>query len=162
MHLACYENGMIISKRKKNSFFFGCPDIWFPWSIGQRTRAQNPKHMLLHNNENCHWLAIEHPSYEPYLSHCDFHIFGALNKELVEKRLQTEQQIHKFVSNRMMTCPVSFFHNGLKKLPICWHKCIEEKWRFMSKNNAMQFLFFDLETNGNENCRLLRTYYNKV
>ena len=61
-----------------------------------------------------HWATIEHPPYSPYLSPCDYHLFGPLKEGLGGQRFEDNEACMQFVRNWLSDLPRSFFDNGIK------------------------------------------------
>jgi len=102
--------------------------------------------LLLHDNARLHsatltqeklaqiyWTALEHLLYSPYLSPCNYHMFGPLKEVLGGQRFDIDKQVKDFVRKWLQACPPSFYDAGIKKLPIRWQKCIEKSGNYVEK-----------------------------
>jgi hypothetical protein len=81
-----------------------------------------------------YWTALEHPLYSPELSPCDCHMFGPLKEALGGQRFDDDRQVENFVCKWLQTRPPPIDGAGIKKLPICWQKCIEKGGNYVEKN----------------------------
>ncbi|XP_011865779.1 PREDICTED: histone-lysine N-methyltransferase SETMAR-like [Vollenhovia emeryi] len=45
------------------------------------------------------WEALTHPPYSPDLSPCDFHIFGALKKDIRGRRFASDAEVHAWIQS---------------------------------------------------------------
>lgn len=63
------------------------------------------------------WIALEHPSYSPNLSPCDYHMFGSLKEMLGGERFDGNERVEQFVCNWGPTCPHSFYDTWIKYFP---------------------------------------------
>ena len=67
--------------------------------------------ILLHDNVRPHtvklvrdklqrfgWETLQHPPYSPYLSPCDFHIFGDLKIEIRGRRFHSDEEMQEWVN----------------------------------------------------------------
>jgi hypothetical protein len=82
-----------------------------------------------------YWTALEHRTFIPDLSPCDYHMFGPLKGTLRgwRQRFDDDEQVENFVCNPLQTRPASFYDAGIKKLPIRWQKCIEKGGKYVEK-----------------------------
>jgi len=88
--------------------------------------------LIMSKLEEMHWTLLEHPPYSPDLSPCDFHLFGPLKEALGGQRFKDDEGV-KYVRNRLLTQPVSFYNAGIKNLPARWEKCIFKAGNYIEK-----------------------------
>lgn len=102
--------------------------------------------ILLHDNARPHtanetrlkleemsWETLEHPPYSPDLSPCDFYMFGPLKDALGGQRFNDNAAVEVFVRNWLRTRPVSFYNDGMQKLPTRWEKCVNKGGDYVEK-----------------------------
>jgi hypothetical protein len=53
-------------------------------------------------------------------------MFGLLKELLGGQHFDSDEQVKNFLHKWLQMCLPSFYDAGIKKLPICWQKCIEE------------------------------------
>jgi hypothetical protein len=62
-----------------------------------------------------YWTAIEHPSYSPDLSPCEYHMFGHLKEAPGGgQHFDDDEQVKNFVRKWLQTRPPSFYDAGIK------------------------------------------------
>lgn len=75
---------------------------------------------------------LEHSTYSPDVSPCDYHIFGPLKEELGVHHFDDDESEEIFVRNWLKTRPASLFYYRIKKLLLGWKKMCEFSFIFDS------------------------------
>jgi histone-lysine N-methyltransferase SETMAR len=102
--------------------------------------------ILLHDNAQPHtavltrdklkkfqWETLKHPPYGPDLSPSNYRLFGPLKEALGGHRFQSNDRVKEFVRNWAVTCPQTFYEEGIQKLPTRWQKCVELQGHYVEK-----------------------------
>jgi histone-lysine N-methyltransferase SETMAR len=61
------------------------------------------------------WDVLDHPTYSPGLTPCDYHVFGPLKKTLKGRRFNSDEADREAVEQWFIQQPVSFFAEGITK-----------------------------------------------
>ncbi|GFU24442.1 uncharacterized protein TNCV_2264091 [Trichonephila clavipes] len=69
------------------------------------------------------WEVLEHPSYSPDLSSCEYHIFGPLKKSLNGQLFSDESEVQAAVENWFQIQHRSFFTQGTHHIVDRWDTC---------------------------------------
>ena len=85
--------------------------------------------ILLHDNFRPHtanlvrdklqrfgWETLQHPSYSPDLSPCDFHICGDLQKDIRGRWIDSDKEVQEWVRLWIHQQPTSFYKTGIDRL----------------------------------------------
>ena len=113
------------------------------WAIQNRRRGMLSKGIsILHNNARPHaacqtvtlvqwfgWKIIIHPSYSPDLAPSDLHQFLKLKEHLSGMRFNNDDAVQCFLNSMA----VNWYDMGIRKLPICLQKCINQNADYVEK-----------------------------
>ncbi|GFW81718.1 histone-lysine N-methyltransferase SETMAR [Trichonephila clavipes] len=66
------------------------------------------------------WEVLEHLTYNPDLSPCEYDIFLQLEKSLMVQRFHSNDDVKAAVLNWFYDQPTSFFVDGIRKIPKQW------------------------------------------
>ncbi|GBM01336.1 Histone-lysine N-methyltransferase SETMAR [Araneus ventricosus] len=66
---------------------------------------------------------LEHPSYSPDLSPCDFHIFGPLKRALQATLFYSDDEVKEAVQDFLKNQPRSSYSDGMDLLNKQWDLC---------------------------------------
>jgi hypothetical protein len=116
------------------------PAIWSKWGLLSESVA------LLHNNacplsaahivdslKKLNFDVLEHPPYSPDLAPSDCHLFGTLKQALRGCRFTTDQQLKETVHAWLVSQPITFYCDAIKKTVWRWTKCINKQADYVEK-----------------------------
>ena len=83
------------------------------------------------------WEALQHPSYSPDLSPCDFHTFGDLKKDISGCRFHLDEEVQDWVRLWIHKRPTSFYKTGIDHHVSQWDKCINTSGSYLYKTNSI-------------------------
>jgi transposase len=102
--------------------------------------------LLLHDNARTHTapatiealetLKIEvtsNPPYSPDLAPSDFHFFPRLKRDLKGTHITSDDEVKHAVTSWIKQRIPEFFFDGMRKLVLCWEKCIERQGDYVEK-----------------------------
>ena len=69
------------------------------------------------------WETLQHPPYRPYLSPCDFQIFGDLKKDIRGRWFHSYEEVQEWARLWINQRPTSFYKTGIDRLVSQWDKC---------------------------------------
>ena len=69
------------------------------------------------------WDVLEHLSYSPDMSSCDFHIFRSLKRALQLKPLHSDDRVKEAVQYFLWNQPQTFYGKDIELLPKRWDLC---------------------------------------
>ena len=70
------------------------------------------------------WEVLQHPSYSPDLSTCDYHVFVPLKKSLKGRRFKSDAEVEFAVSEWFHKQPQEFYQQGIYRLLLQWDSCL--------------------------------------
>ena len=69
------------------------------------------------------WETLQHPSYSPDISPCDFHIFGNL-KDICGHWFHSDKEVQDWMRLWIHQRPTSFYKTGIDHHVSQWDKCV--------------------------------------
>jgi histone-lysine N-methyltransferase SETMAR len=79
------------------------------------------------------WEIFDHPSYSPYLTPNDYHLFTKMKVWLVTQRLHTNEELMDGVNNWLHNLAAPFFDEGLQKLVSRYDKRLNVDGNYVEK-----------------------------
>jgi histone-lysine N-methyltransferase SETMAR len=76
---------------------------------------------------------LEHPPYSPHLAPSDCHLFGPLKQALRGCRFTTDQQLKETVYAWLVSQPITFCSEGIKKFVWRWTECVNKQEDYVEK-----------------------------
>src|SRR5215469_9882069 len=102
--------------------------------------------ILLHDNATPHtatvtqdwltrqyWEVLDHPPYSPDLAPSDFHLFGALKRNLSGQSFGADDELKRAVLQFFKDCGPSFYWGGMNSLVARWDKCLNKFGDYVEK-----------------------------
>ncbi|KAG5333135.1 SETMR methyltransferase, partial [Acromyrmex heyeri] len=77
------------------------------------------------------WLVLLHPPYSPDLAPTDYHLFCSLQNFLNGKTFNSEEQVSQAVENFFQSKLITFYKEGIDKLPGTWEKVIHNSGEYI-------------------------------
>ena len=79
------------------------------------------------------WIALDHPPYSPDLAPSDYWIFRKLKKNFRAKVHNSKDELMAAVQAFFREQPVTWFQEGLSRLPERWQRCIDLKGDYVEE-----------------------------
>ena len=76
------------------------------------------------------WEILEHPSYSPDLSPCDFFLFGLLKSKLRGHRFETEEAVNQATRQALKSVAKGGLERGIFGLVERWERCVRDEGRY--------------------------------
>jgi len=103
------------------------------------------KMILLHDNARAHiakatqshifvlgWKLLLHAAYNPDVAPSDYYLFRSLQHHLVDTHFVRFEEIRKYIDDLIASKPVSFYRQGIRKLPERWQKIVDENGEYFA------------------------------
>jgi len=76
---------------------------------------------------------LSHPPYSPDLVPSDFHFFPDLKRDLNGTHFASDDEVKQAVRSWIKQRTPEFFIDSMRKLVLCWEKCIERQGNCVEK-----------------------------
>jgi len=83
--------------------------------------------------ETLKFEVLSHPQYSPDLVPSDFDFFPHLKRDLKGTHFTSDDEVKQAVTSWTKQATPEFFIDGMRKLVLCWEKCIERQGDYVEK-----------------------------
>lgn len=77
-----------------------------------------------------HWEILPHPAYSPDIAPSDYHLFRSMQHGLAGTRFKNAEEVRKWVDDWIASKPISFYRDGIAKLPERWEKVVQNNGQY--------------------------------
>jgi len=78
------------------------------------------------------WELLPHATYSPDMMPSDYCLFRSLQHHLADTHLVRFEEIRKCIDDFIPSKPVSFCHQGIRKLPERWQKIVDANGEYFA------------------------------
>ena len=83
--------------------------------------------------ETLKFEVLSHPPHSPDLAPSDFHFFPHLKRDLKGTHFASDDELKQAVMSWIEQRTPELFNDGMRKLVLCWEKCIERQGNYVEK-----------------------------
>jgi len=92
----------------------------------------------------CVMLGTSPVAYSLHVTPSDYYLFRLLQHHLTDTHFMKFEEIRKCIDDFIASKPVSFFRQGIRKLPERWQKVVDRNGEYFAANIFCLFLNKDL------------------